>query len=186
MTMKRWLRTRGSAVLTSPLFRELRRNKHAIVRQMKGESAVVHYFHQVDDPCSELAVRALTHLASDYAVRVIPHIVPAPDRGAAPEPERLRQWSSRDAADLAGALTLAPAPWSTPPAPEQINQAQAALAGINAPTEFTKTAADIRKVFNDSDARATESTMPTTGNRISDIRQFKHAEGVRLENWVAK
>lgn len=173
MTIKRWLRTRGSAVLTSPLYRELRRSNHAIGRRLKGESALVHYFHQVDDPYSDLAVRALPHLASNYAVRVIPHLVPAPDKGAAPEPERLMQWSLRDAADLARALGLKPEPWRAAPATATLRQAQEALAGIKDASEFAATATKVREAFIGGKPDITELTLPATGDAEIALKNGK-------------
>ncbi|MDP1756468.1 MAG: 2-hydroxychromene-2-carboxylate dehydrogenase, partial [Pseudohongiella sp.] len=76
MTIKRWVRTRGLAILTSPLYRDLRRGKAVLLRRLRGQQAVVHYFHQVDDPYSDLAVRALPHLAANYAIKIVPHLVP--------------------------------------------------------------------------------------------------------------
>lgn len=83
MTMKRWLRTRGSAILTSPIYRAVRRQKAALQRRLRGGRAEVHYFHQADDPYSDLAVRALPHLVANYAINLIPHLVPASDAAAA-------------------------------------------------------------------------------------------------------
>lgn len=163
MTIKRWLRTRGSALLTSSLYRQLQRARHRMKRRLQGQSAVVHYFHQVDDPYSDLAVRALPHLCSRYTIRVIPHIVPQPDKGAAPEPERLQQWSLRDAAVLADALKLDPAPWTSAPEPELLRQAQNALAGLTDASEFAAMAAVIRQVFRGESA-SMENPLTTSGD----------------------
>jgi 2-hydroxychromene-2-carboxylate isomerase len=103
---------------------------------MKGQAPVVHYFHQVDDPYSDLAVRALPHLVGQYPITLVPHLVSAPDAGAAPEPQRLVEWSLRDAADLARALNLESPPWQTAPDASAVVQAQAALAGITDPVRF--------------------------------------------------
>lgn len=148
MTMKRWLRTRGSALLTSPLYRAARRQKAALQRRLRGEQAEVHYFHQADDPYSDLAVRALPHLVANYAIKLVPHLVPAPDAAAAPEPQRLVDWSLRDAADLARALKLTPLPWQSAPAADAVLQAQAAFAGITDANDFATAAAGIRDAFN--------------------------------------
>ncbi|ALO47449.1 DsbA family protein [Pseudohongiella spirulinae] len=164
MKMKRWLRTRASAVLTSPLYRELRRTKQAVTRRLTGRSAVVHYFHQVDDPYSDLAVRALPHLSSHYDICVIPHIVPAPDKGAAPEPERLMQWSLRDAAELARALGQNPHPWQTAPAAALLSQAQAALAGISDVPEFAAVTAKIREAFSGDEVAVPDIARTENGN----------------------
>jgi len=147
MKLKRWLRTRSSALICSRLFRNLSRSSHAVRRRLNGGPAVVHYFHQVDDPYSDLAVRALPHLAKNYRIQLIPHIVPAPDKGAAPEPEHLTAWSLRDATDLANALKLSPAPWQQSPERMHIMRAQATLADIVDPHDFTDAAAAIRQSF---------------------------------------
>lgn len=147
MKIKPWLRTRGIALVTSRVYRHLRRSKAAWVRRIKGQPAVVHYFHQVDDPYSDLAVRALPHLVSQYRITLVPHLVPAPDAGAAPEPQRLVDWSLRDASDLASALSLQSPPWQKAPEAGAVAQAQFALAGISDPVSFADTAADIRQAF---------------------------------------
>lgn len=148
MKIKRWLRTRGSAIFTSHVYRDWRRFKAALPRRLSGQPAVVHYFHQVDDPYSDLAVRAIPHLARHYRISLVPHLVPAPDAGAAPEPQRLVDWSLRDASDLAHALSLGSPPWQTAPDVNAVTQAQAALAGIRDPYQFADTAANIRHAFN--------------------------------------
>jgi 2-hydroxychromene-2-carboxylate isomerase len=147
MKIKPWLRTRVIALVTSSVYRHLRRSKAAWVRRIKGQPAVVHYFHQVDDPYSDLAVRALPHLVSQYRITLVPHLVPAPDAGAAPEPQRLVDWSLRDAFDLASALKLESPPWQMAPEAGAVAQAQFALAGISDPVSFADTAADIRQAF---------------------------------------
>ena len=147
MKIKPWLRTRVIALVTSSVYRHLRRSKAAWVRRIKGQPAVVHYFHQVDDPYSDLAVRALPHLVSQYRITLVPHLVPAPDAGAAPEPQRLVDWSLRDASDLASALSLQSPPWQMAPEAGAVAQAQFALAGISDPVSFADTAADIRQAF---------------------------------------
>lgn len=147
MKIKPWLRTRVIGLVTSSVYRHLRRSKAAWVRRIKGQAAVVHYFHQVDDPYSDLAVRALPHLVSQYRITLVPHLVPAPDAGAAPEPQRLVDWSLRDASDLASALSLESLPWQMAANDSAVVQAQAALAGITDPVRFAEIAATIRHAF---------------------------------------
>jgi len=162
MKIKRWLRTRGSAIFTSRLYRNARRSMAALLRRLRGEQPVVHYFHQVDDPYSDLAVRALPHLVANYAIRLVPHLVPAPDAAAAPQPQRLIDWSLRDAADLAEALQLSPLPWQTAPSAEAISRAQAALAGITDANAFAAAAANIRAAFSKGgDALMQTKAAPT-------------------------
>tara|TARA_R110002072_G_scaffold1559_4_gene12923 strand:+ start:21150 stop:22532 length:1383 start_codon:yes stop_codon:yes gene_type:complete len=169
MKIKRWLRTRGSAIITSRLYRNARRSKAAMLRRLRGDQPVVHYFHQVDDPYSDLAVRALPHLATQYAIKIVPHLVPVPDAAAAPQSQRLIDWSLRDAADLAGALQLSPSPWRTAPSAEAITRAQAALAGITDANAFAAAAANIRAVFSkEADGRTHETSDFAPGDGAAD------------------
>jgi 2-hydroxychromene-2-carboxylate isomerase len=174
MKIKRWLRTRGSAIFTSPVYRDLRRTKAALLRRLRGGQAVVHYFHQVDDPYSDLAVRALPHLAAHYSITLVPHLVPAPDAGAAPEPQRLMDWSLRDASELATALKLAPLPWQAEPTAAVLRQAQAALAGISNATEFAAIAANIRDAFKTNvEPGNTAINLPATGDAETALADGK-------------
>ncbi len=104
-----------SSALTSPSLRQWRRDWQRGWRRLTGRVPEVHYFHQSDDPYSYLAASQLPALQSRYAVRLITHIVPPPDAAAAPEAERLRAWSERDAARLASSMGVPPRP--QPPYP---------------------------------------------------------------------
>lgn len=160
MTIKRWLRTQGSAILTSPVYRSLRRSEAALRRHLRGRQAEVHYFHQVDDPYSDLAVRALPHLAAQYKIKLVPHLVPAPNAAAAPELQRLMDWSLRDASDLARALDLTPLPWQTQPSADAVSRAQAVLAVIKDANQFATAAANIRESYkNLADMQDSESDL---------------------------
>lgn len=174
MKIKRWLRTRGSAIFTSPVSRDLRRTKATLLRRLRGGQAVVHYFHQVDDPYSDLAVRALPQLTAHYAITLVPHLVPAPDAGAAPEPQRLMDWSLRDASELATALKLTPLPWQAEPTAAVLRQAQSALAGISNATEFAAIAANIRDAFKTNvEPGNTAINLPATGDAETALADGK-------------
>jgi 2-hydroxychromene-2-carboxylate isomerase len=95
-----------SALLTSTRLRDARRRLAASRRRLRGRPAVVHCFHQADDPYSHLLLQALPALADGYEIQLELHLVQPPTDAAAPERERLQSWSRRDAADLAAALGL--------------------------------------------------------------------------------
>jgi 2-hydroxychromene-2-carboxylate isomerase len=94
-------------LLTSPRVRDARRRLASIRRQARGGPAIVHYFHQVDDPYSHLMLQVLPALAANYRIELARHLVPPPSDAAAPDRERLQAWSRRDAQDLAAAIGLA-------------------------------------------------------------------------------
>ena len=112
-------------ILTHPRVRQWRRARASLVRRMQGAPAQVHYFHQADDPYSHLCVQLLVRLGQSYDVDLVPHLVSPPEDSAAPDRERLGQWSLRDAALLAQANGLE-APTS-PPDAKALAAAESAL-----------------------------------------------------------
>jgi 2-hydroxychromene-2-carboxylate isomerase len=84
--------------VTSPWRLAGSRRLHALRRTLSGRTPTVHYFHQFDDPYSQLAATQLGRLESRYRIRVEVHAVPPPEAAAAPAAEALRLWSARDAA----------------------------------------------------------------------------------------
>ncbi|MEQ1865421.1 MAG: hypothetical protein ABL996_12340, partial [Micropepsaceae bacterium] len=72
-----------SSIVTSPGLRAARRGWHGLGRALGGK-AVVHYFHQPDDPYSQLAAQLLKPLADSYRITLQSHIVSPPDAAAAP------------------------------------------------------------------------------------------------------
>jgi 2-hydroxychromene-2-carboxylate isomerase len=103
-----------TSILTSRGLRNLRRRWNGLGRAFGGK-AVVHYFHQPDDPYSQLAAQLLPALGDTYKVQVAAHIVSPPDKAAAPEYERLIKLGERDAKLLARAYGLKyPAPDALP------------------------------------------------------------------------
>ena len=85
-----------------------RRRKAEQRRRRDGRPHLVDYFHQPDDPYSRLLAKALPAFVERYDVdlRVWP-VGPPPD-WAAPERERLVEWSRVDAARLAARAGLDP------------------------------------------------------------------------------
>ena len=117
-----------AGLLTSPHVRDARRSLASAGRRLRGGPAVVHYFHQVDDPYSQLMVQVLPKLAEGCNIRLAPHLVPPPDEAAAPDRERLQAWSRRDAQDLAAVIGLAFDDFEHQPQPVSISLANRALA----------------------------------------------------------
>jgi 2-hydroxychromene-2-carboxylate isomerase len=95
-------------LITSSHLAEIRRSAFSVRRKLLGHTPTVHYFHQSDDPYSQLLARCLPALQSRYAISLVSHVVPPPDTAAAPDMERLQAWSLRDADRLASALPPLP------------------------------------------------------------------------------
>ena len=117
-----------TGTLTSPALQRLSRGGHALRRRLLQRLPELHYFHQVDDPYSHLTALQLSALQARYRVLLVPHLVPAPDASAAPEQQKLRDWSRRDAARLALSLGLQAPSFLQQPAAEAVEATQAAMA----------------------------------------------------------
>ena len=117
-----------AGLLTSSRVRDARRSLSSAGRRLRGGTAVVHYFHQADDPYSQLMLQALPALSANHSIRVVPHLVPPPDEAAAPDRERLQAWSRRDAQDLAAAVGLEFVDPGHEPDPALVSLANRALA----------------------------------------------------------
>ncbi|MEY3713224.1 MAG: hypothetical protein RL321_844 [Pseudomonadota bacterium] len=99
-----------SHALTSTSRRDILRWCHDVGRRATGRMGIVHYFHQDDDPYSELLAACLPELQERYHIELHCHRVSPPDDASAPDRVRLREWSARDAAALATAYRLNPDP----------------------------------------------------------------------------
>ncbi len=157
-------------ILTHPGVRQWGRTRASLLRRIKGEAAQVHYFHQADDPYSYLCVQLLERLGHRYDVDLLAHIVSPPEDSAAPDRERLGQWSMRDATLLAHAHGLE-APVSQPDA-GAVAAGEAALAASLQAGRFVVDAATI--------SRCLWNGQPQSGGQTPADAQAAKAAGTKL------
>lgn len=157
-------------ILTHPGVRQWGRTRASLLRRIKGEAAQVHYFHQADDPYSHLCVQLLERLGHRYDVDLLAHIVSPPEDSAAPDRERLGQWSMRDATLLAHAHGLE-APVSQPDA-GAVAAGEAALAASLQAGRFVVDAATI--------SRCLWNGQPQSGGHKPADAQAAKAAGTAL------
>jgi len=138
-----WIAGSITGLVTSPRLRSALRRVRAGKRTLMGQPPTLHYFHGAADPYSHLAVQYLPSLVERYATRIVPHIVGAPDRAAAPEPERLAGWAVRDAQLLAHAHGLSFPAAPILPTAEAVAAVEAALVGIDDPSAFAERAMEL-------------------------------------------
>jgi len=119
-----------SAALTSPTLARWRETAHEAKRRMTGSPHRIEWFYQADDPYSHLLAQLLPRLVASYPVTLQLHLVPPPERAAAPEPELLVRYSIRDAVLLAQALGIDFPAGATPPEPAAVRHATAQLAAL--------------------------------------------------------
>ncbi len=77
------------------------------MRLAKRQPHLLHYFHQMDDPCSYLTAQTLKPLLETYAVELVPYLVGPPTDENVPERRLLKRWARRDSADVASHYGLA-------------------------------------------------------------------------------
>lgn len=90
--------------LSSSRFQEFVRRRARLSRRLRRQAPVVHYFHQVDDPYSHLAVQKLDELNDAYALPFVPHLVSSPDAAFLGDADHFDEWAMRDAVDIAPAF----------------------------------------------------------------------------------
>ena len=82
------------------------RHKAEKKRQEAKRPHVIHFFHQLDDPYSQLLAKALPVLQSRYNIILETHLVEAPEDSAVPERAMLKTYSLLDAQRLANRFQL--------------------------------------------------------------------------------
>ncbi|MBY0276915.1 DsbA family protein [Candidatus Binatia bacterium] len=166
--------------LTSPRTRQLRRWLAEQRRRMRGEPQRVHYFHQVDDPYSQLVVQVLPQLVARYDVELVPHLVGPPPDSAAPDRERLVAFARRDAADVAPGYGVAFPIGAAVPPPESVLLATRALAAAIAAGSFVSVAAGIGDALWSGDRERLRAVTEGTGLAEPGAAAARVADGTRV------
>lgn len=135
MGLRKRLELLVTRVLTSDALRDARRALAEGRRRLARAPHRVLWFHQVDDPYSQLGAQVLARLSARYAIELAPRLVGPPPDGAAPERERLAAFARKDAADVAPGYGLAFPRDAAAPAPAAVALATRVLAGA-APGAF--------------------------------------------------
>jgi len=142
-TLARRIAPVAMGIYTSPRTRGLRRRAAELRRRLAREPHRVHYFHQVDDPYSQLAAQLLGGLLARYDVVLTPHLAAPPSDAAAPERARLESFSRRDAADVAPGYGLAFPAAAAPPSEACVRLATRILAASIPRGDFAALAARV-------------------------------------------
>jgi 2-hydroxychromene-2-carboxylate isomerase len=166
--------------LTSPRTRAARRWLAEQRRRLAGEPRRVLYFHQVDDPYSQLAAQTLGELTARYEVVLEPQLVGPPSDAAAPERQRLADFARRDAADVGPGYGLAFPAGARAPTPESVELAARTLAPGLASGAFAALAPGVGAALWSGDRGRLEGIAREAG--VTDITSTRAAleAGTRL------
>lgn len=105
-----------------------RQARGRLPRRLVGGPPILHYFHQVDDPYSHLAVQCLSMLARRWRVDIVPQLVPPPADAFKGDADRHPLWALADARDIAPFYGVE-APWrAEPPDPVVVARVNRILA----------------------------------------------------------
>lgn len=88
-------------LMTSEAFLRSSRRRARLRRRLSGEAQAVHYFHQVDDPYSHLAVQKLDALKAAYGLPFKVHLVSGPAAAFQGSSEHFEAWALKDARSVA-------------------------------------------------------------------------------------
>ena len=129
------------------------------MRRLRGARHQIDYFHQVDDPYSDLALQAIGPLAERYDVDFRFHLVSQTDRVHAPEPALLYDYARSDCAWVAPHYGLTFARDARRPTQTQVRRVERVLAGCIARNDvdaFQSAGLDLSRALWTDDADAVE------------------------------
>lgn len=143
MNLETRIRSRGARLLSSQGFQSFRRRRARLKRRLSSKTPEIHYFHQVDDPYSHLAVQKLDQLRSTYPMPFKVHLCAQPGAEYLGSSEHFDDWALRDAISIASGYGLMfPADASAPDA-AAIKAANDRLAPLLDSDDFADTAVEI-------------------------------------------
>lgn len=167
-----------------PALRESRRVHAEQRRQREGRPHEVFYFHQPDDPYSQLAAQALQPLLQRYDLVLRPKVVAAPTPIAIHEQGLWDAWAARDAAAIAPHHGLGFQPPS-PPQPAALALARRVLLTEQQPERFAELTCAVSAALSPSSITALEAlaagvTLPSeaaAAQQLADNFRLRHRLG---------
>lgn len=168
MSLRTALVSRVAEKVTGAARQQRQRLRAERRRRQASLPHVVDYFHQADDPYAALMVQVLPAFAARYDVQLRCHLVSTPPDWAAPERERLVNWSRADAAHLASRAGLSFTDGGAQPAAERVAHAERLFAKSLHPGTFVADAAAISAALWSGAALPDASGDPTAAKAEGD------------------
>ena len=129
MQLQTRIRSAAAGFLSSKAFADLLRRIARGKRALTGKPPTVHYFHQVNDPYSHLAVQKLDALRQQYTLPFIAHLVSESADAFKGSAEHFAHWAQHDASAIASGYATTLNIVGTPTA-EQIHMANLRLGAL--------------------------------------------------------
>jgi len=173
MSLRTALVSRVAEKLTGAARQQRLRLRTERRRYQAGLPHVVDYFHQADDPYAALMVQVLPAFAARYDVQLRCHLVATPPDWAAPERERLVNWSRADAAHLASRAGLSFTDAGAQPSAQRVANAERLFASRLRAGTFVADAAAISAALWSGAALPDASGDPATAKAEGDALRSK-------------
>lgn len=154
MDLVRSIRSAMMRRFADPARRDARRRRAEATRQRQGRPHTVLYFHQVDDPYSQLAVQALGPLLDRYDIQLIPKLVARPTPIAIHEQALWHQWATRECAAMAPFHGLR---FEAPAADADLALARRLLLSTEAPRRFANLAMRVNAALHSGGSSALQA-----------------------------
>ena len=174
--LRRWLTSQMMRRLADPDRREKRRQKLEKQRRKTHQAHVVEYFHQMEDPYSQLAAQLLQALLDTYEIELVSHLVSGPSGDNAPEPDLLLEYARYDCGMVAPHYDLQFPVDAKAPSVELLGQATRILATVEA-AGFPQLAVSVGAALWADDARQLSELGRRIGLASAEEAQQKVARG---------
>ncbi len=153
--LKTHIRSLAMRVMASDAFMRSARRRARIMHRLSGSDCAVHYFHQVDDPYSQLVAQNLDLLRSTYKLPFRIHLVSKPAEAYQGSSEHFSNWARRDARSIAASYGAA-FDGKADPQPARVAWANEALAPHLDAADFAERAVSVGEtLWSDSPLPAT-------------------------------
>ena len=154
MDIVRTIRSAMMRRFADPARRTQQRLRAEAARQRQGRPHTVLYFHQVDDPYSQLAAQALRPLLDRYDIQLVPKVVAKPTPIAIHEQALWDQWATRECAAMAPFYGLG---FAAPSAQADLALARRVLLAFDEPRAFAHAAVEVSTALHQGNASKLEA-----------------------------
>ena len=167
MNLRTRLRSTLMRVVASGSYQQFLRASARRRRARRAEPPSVHYFHEVSDPYSHLAVQRLDALREKYALTFLGHLVSAAAPAYRGDAARFDEWARNDAASVAAGFGVTFPGAGTLPAALAINEAISVLQNKVDDNDFAGAAIDIGRALWNGELKGMETAPDlSAGNAL--------------------
>jgi len=180
--LKRWVSSMFMRRMSNLRVRDKHRRKAEKARQKQGKPHQVHYFHEMDDGYSLLAVQILEQLQSKYNIKLTCHIASREPSDNVPEPSLLSRLSLSDGKLIAPHFNLLFPDTVTPPEPELVQRSNKAAIEMAANRRFSDLAGLTTAVISNNHEQITRFDRSSQEINPDEVeRQLNNSNRLRQE-----